>query len=150
LRTCQWAGLAPAVVSSKSDWLTFNASLAAPGTALISLKGRNTRSCRIYFDHPVTSIRVQNSTGEVQSDYPLPTDGLTELRLWSRTWNREFNVTAGWKGKETLGGRVSCGWAESLEGRIPAFAEVIGFLPEWAQVTKANDALVEATRKFSV
>jgi len=150
LRTCQWEGLVPAVVPNKRDWLTFNATLAAPGTALIKLKGTNTRSCRIYFDHPVTSIRVDNSTGEVQSDYPLPSEGVTELLLWSRTWNREFAVTAGWQGEESLNGRVSCGWAESLEGRIPAFAEVIGFLPEWVHVTKANDALVEATQKFSV
>lgn len=150
LRSCQWKGLAPAVVPNQSDWLTFNASLAAPGSALISVKGRNTRACHIYFDHPVTSIHVENSTGEVQKDYPLPSKGLTELRLWSRTWDREFIVTVGWQGEETLEGRVSCGWAESLEGRIPAFAEVIGFLPAWATVTKANEALVEATRKFSV
>jgi len=150
LRTCQWAGLSPAVVPNTTDWLAVNASLVGPGSALIRLKGKNTRSCRIYFEGPVTSIRVENSTGEVQSDYPLPVDGITQLRLWSRTWDREFVVTAGWQGKKSLQGRVACGWAESLEGRIPAFSEVVGFLPQWAHVTKADDALVEATRKFSV
>ncbi|KAF8578706.1 Zn-dependent exopeptidase [Ramaria rubella] len=151
LRTCQWAGLTPAVVpDTVSDWLSFNATLIAPGTALITIKGVNTRFCKVYFDHPVTSIRVDNSTGKVQNDYPFPPEGISELRLWSRTWDRTFNVTAVWQGQKTLTGKVACGWAESLEGRIPAFAEVIGFLPDWAEVRKDSDALVEATRKFSV
>ena len=151
LRTCQWEGLAPAVAPNKtSDWLTFNATLAAPWTALIKVKGVNTRSCKIYFDHPVTSIRVENSTGEVQSDYLFPTKGITELRLWSRTWEKTFAVTAMWTGPDTLTGRVSCGWAEILEGRIPAYTEVLGFLPHWALVTKATDALVEGIKDFSI
>jgi Vacuolar membrane protease, C-terminal domain len=150
LRTCQWEGLTPAVVPNKTnDWLSSSASLSAPGTALIKVKGINTRSCKIYFDHPV-SIRVENSTGDVQNDYPFPSDGITELHLWSRTWNKEFEVSATWKGQKSLTGRVSCGWAETSEGRIPAFTEVVGFLPAWALVTKASDALVEGMRSFSV
>lgn len=151
LRTCQWKGLAPAVASKKmSDWLSFNASLKAPGTALIRVKGMDTRSCRIYFNHPIKSIRIENTTGEIQSDYPIPSEGITVLRLWSRTWNKEFSVTAAWQGKETLTGRVSCSWVETLEDRIPAFTEVLGFIPNWAIVTKADDALVEGMRTFSV
>ena len=151
LRTCQWEGFPPAVVPNKtSDWLSFNATLAAPGMALIKIKGMNTRSCKIHFDHPVTSISVKNSTGEVQSDYPFPSEGITELRLWSRTWGKEFSVATVWEGRDTLTGRVSCGWAETLEGRIPAFTEVLGFLPDWTLVTKASDALVEGIREFSI
>ena len=151
LRTCQWEGLTPVVVTKKaSDWLSFNTSLTAPGTALIKLKGVNTRSCKVYFDEPVLSVHVEDSTGEVQSDYPFPPEGITELRLWSRTWNKEFTFTVTWKEQNPLTGRVSCGWAETFEDRIPAFTEVVGYLPDWALVTKANDALVEGMRNFTV
>jgi hypothetical protein len=59
-----------------------------------------------------------------------------------------------------LSGRVACEWAEYESGRvgdesgeggsIPAFEEVLAFLPLWAVVTKADDGLVEAWQEFKV
>ncbi|KAF8520457.1 Zn-dependent exopeptidase [Hysterangium stoloniferum] len=151
LQRCQWSGLSPSVVPHNSeDWLSFNATLAGPGAALIKIKGENTRSCRIYFDHPVNTIRIEDTSGEVQTDYPFPREGIKRLNLWSRKWGKEFVVTATWSGSQSLSGRVSCGWAEITEGRIPAFAEILAFLPNWVGATKSNDALVEAFKVFSV
>lgn len=149
LATCSWEGLPPSVAShNPKSWISYNVSLVAPGTALIKLRGRNTRACRIYFDKPVASVRVKNTTGEVQKSYPFPQDGIRQLRLWSRTWDKEFVVTANWVGEESLSGMLGCGWAESQE--IAAFNEVSGFLPSWVIATKQDDALLEATATFRV
>jgi len=149
LGTCEWEGLSPSILPNQTqDWLSFEANLVAPGTALIKVKGQNTRTCRIYFDKPVKSIRLENSTGEVQSLYPFPKDGIKQLELFSRTWNKEFVVTANWVGEQNLTGKVGCGWAEGTG--MAALDEVRGFLPTWAIVTKQDDALVEAVKSFSV
>ncbi|KIJ55609.1 hypothetical protein M422DRAFT_151554 [Sphaerobolus stellatus SS14] len=149
LMTCEWEGLAPSILPDNSkDYISFNASLAAPGTALIKLQGRNTRGCRIYFDRPVSTVRLENSTGAVQKLYPFPQDGINLLKLWSREWDKEFVVTANWIGGQNLTGKVACGWAEG--GGMSALDEVSGFLPAWAIVSKFDDALVEAIHTFSV
>jgi hypothetical protein len=151
LSTCSWEGLLPSITDpeyASEAWISFNVSLAAPGTALIKIRGQNTRACRIYFDQPISSIRVENTTGEVQPLYPFSEHGITQLRLWSREWNKEFVVTASWVGQESLMGRIGCGWAESQN--VAAFNEVLGFLPSWATVSKQDDALVEATANFKV
>jgi len=148
LASCEWAGLSPKILPNASEeWLKYSTTLVAPGTALIKLRGQNTRACRIYFDQPVNSIRLENTTGEVQSLYPFPKNGITQLELFSRTWDKEFVVTANWVGDQNLTGKVACGWAE---GGMPALDEVKGFLPNWATVTKQDDALVEALKSFSV
>jgi hypothetical protein len=59
-----------------------------------------------------------------------------------------------------LSGRVACEWAEYESGRvgdeseeggsIPALEEVLGFLPLWAVVSKADDGLVEAWQEFKM
>ncbi|KAF5343636.1 hypothetical protein D9757_014678 [Collybiopsis confluens] len=78
------------------------------------------------------------------------------------------------KGKETHSGRVACEWAEYESGMVgmglsgsplplpssgsssvlssgaqmPAFEEILAFLPKWATVSKAADGLVEVEERF--
>ena len=160
-----------------------------PTTGRIRVTGANTRACRIYFDSArVTKFHVHGASDvDLQPGYPMPSGGIPELRLWSRTWGRTFAVDVEWEEEEKkktipslssddggeglgepegdpepkgLSGRVACEWAEYESGRvgdeseeggsIPALEEVLGFLPLWAVVTKADDGLVEAWQEFKM
>ncbi|KAG9008291.1 hypothetical protein FRB94_013453 [Tulasnella sp. JGI-2019a] len=135
------------------ELLSFSTTRIDASTGRITIKGANARACRIYFDRPVTSVRVDGGNKKMQNGYAMPPDGVNEVRLWSRTWNRTFDVEVGWEGKvmsETVSGRVACEWAEMREERIPALDEIVSFLPTWAVVSKLNDGLVEGIRKFEM
>ena len=139
--------------------------------ATIHVRGTNTRGCRIYFDQPVYDYNVRSLDGDrwdgtQQDGYEIPPEGITTLFLWSRTWDRNFKVevTFGPEGLDPeppLSGRVACEYSEYASGmagaggvgrggRIPAYEEVLRFLPMWAVVTKAADGLVEVSRSFSL
>ena len=173
LLTCKWeGGLLPAPGSTSSedieaspanrsaDWLVFNATRTNSTSARISVKGTNTRSCRLYFDNSsITSYDVQGSSGVLQQGSEMPEGGISALTLWSRTWGREFVIDVKWTSEGTQEGRVACEWAEyesatagagGSGGKIPALEEILGFLPKWAVVSKADDGLVEAWGTFSV
>lgn len=170
LVTCTWDdGLLPVPsgmtskntdASRSADWLVVNATRTSSTSARISVKGVNTRSCRLYFDsNPVTSYTVQGSSGHLTGGNEFPKGGVSLLQLWSRTWDREFNVDVQWTSDSTQQGRVACEWVEYesgtagtgiSEGTIPAFEEVLRFLPKWAVVSKTTDGLVEALGAFSV
>ncbi|KII95471.1 hypothetical protein PLICRDRAFT_98578 [Plicaturopsis crispa FD-325 SS-3] len=178
LWACTWEGGLipfPDATSSKkytaqsevpsSTWLTVNITRLSPGSARISIKGVNTRACRLYFDAPITQYRVHGPDGYVsenmQSGYEIPSSGLQEVRLWSREWDREFVVDVDTASDGTLSGRAACEWAEyesatagsgasGRGGRIPALEEVLSFLPRWAVVSKSADGLVEAWGNFTI
>jgi hypothetical protein len=110
-------------------------------------------------------VRHFNLTGDggkgLQGGSEVPEHGLQEIRLWSRDWEKEFEVDVDFAGTsdEKVKGRVSCGWAEyesatvgggRTGGKIPSLEEVIIFLPEWAVVTKSSAALFDASREFEV
>jgi len=90
-------------------------------SARIGVKGRNTRSCRVYFDSaPVYQYVVRppgrnarqgaaddgDLTNEydagvagrkgMQEGYEVGPTGVKEVRLWSRTWGRAFVVDVNW------------------------------------------------------
>lgn len=139
LPSCLWSGLTPHITADDpSTWLSVNATQTAPGMGLISISGTQTRACRLYFDAPVSAASVRNATGEIQKEFPVDVDGdgITEVRLWSRSWGKVFEVSVAWdvqSGDEKgLRGRAACEWAE--EGVIPAMEEVVSFLPKWARV----------------
>lgn len=153
------------------EYLDASVTRTGPSSARITIKGRNTRSCRVYFDNqPILEyvIRSSDGVGEkgMQLGYEVGERGAKELILWSRTWNREFVVDVKWGGESTLEGRVACEWAEYAsgridhgsgldhdrggKGRIPAFEEVLRFLPEWAVSSKQDDGLVEVLAPFSI
>ena len=182
LMLCEWdsgAGMRP-VPGNWDGWNNnsntreyFDASVSriGPSSARITVKGRNTRSCRVYFDNqPIFEyvIRSSDGVGEkkgMQHGYEVGKRGVKKLILWSRTWDREFIVDVKWgddSGTAGLQGRIGCEWAEyesaaidhgtggGVSGKIPAFEEVLMFLPEWAVSTKQDDGLVEVLAPFSV
>ena len=192
LTLCEWdsgSGMLPAPGNwdgwSSNDKTTeyFNASVSrtGPSSARIMVKGRNTRSCRVYFENqPILGYAV-HSPDDVEEEKAVQIDHemghIKKLLLWSRTWDREFVVDVKWglgkKGDDDaddteLHGRIACEWAEyasagidhgsgleeNVEGRvfgkIPAFEEVLRFLPEWAVSSKQDDGLVEVLTPFSI
>ncbi|KAG9087455.1 hypothetical protein FRC06_002534 [Ceratobasidium sp. 370] len=157
LTNCAWGGLAPNVTLDSgplSDWVTFSAQRTGPQKATITLRGRNTRSCRIYSDMPIVSLDVRGGHWERNlGDSDSNTPGFSEIRLWSRTWDKWFVVNLTWADGEenaTYTGKVACEWAEWDAGRIPALDEIITYLPPWAVVTKLSDGLVEGKHVFEV
>ncbi|KAJ7591069.1 putative zinc metalloprotease [Mycena floridula] len=163
LQRCSWpSGLLPAPggtdPTSQFDWLKVSTSRRASDIIRISVQGRNTRSCRLYFDKPIAEYSVQGGRTELQPGYPIGKDGIKELRLWSRTWDRNFIVDIRTDPSLTFSGRAACEWVEyesgsigvNTGGKIPAFEEVLTFLPSWAAVSKLTDGLVEVIQEFSV
>ena len=180
LTLCEWdsgTGMRP-VVGNWDGWNSDNATeyfdasvtRTGPSSARIMVKGRNTRSCRVYFDNqPIFEYVVRSSDGVgekkgMQLGYEVGKRGVKELILWSRTWDREFVVDVKWGNDSTrlLQGRIGCEWAEyesaaidhgsggGASGKIPAFEEVLMYLPEWAVSSKEDDGLVEVLAPFSV
>ncbi|KAG8906195.1 hypothetical protein FRB99_007411 [Tulasnella sp. 403] len=166
LSSCTFPSLAPNVAPwlttsnaaqplkpARRQLLEYKTTRLTANSGMISIHGQNTRSCRIYFDDPVVSVRVKGGNDRMQDKYPMPEGGLKEVRLWSRTWDRTFEVLVEWEGKtraEALTGRVACEWAEMREERIPALDEVVSFLPAWAVVSKLADGLFEGTKRFKM
>jgi len=168
----------------KGEFFKANVRKTGASTARFLVKGRNTRSCRLYFDsHPIFRYDVLASDGSsflssgkgMQKGYEIPPSGIKEVRLWSRTWENEFVVDVDWSSStrqadETVTeGRIACEWNEyesamvdngplakrprkgeedDSRAKIPAFEEVLHFLPHWAVVSKAADGLVEAWAPF--
>ena len=169
LLTCKWdSGLllpSPGITSNNSEipWLKFHAERLNTSAGRISIKGTNTRSCILYFDNPISSFTVSGA-GRHQPGYEIPEGGTQTIYMWSRTWEKEFNVEFSWAGAGEdfeMEGRAACEWAEYASGtagspkarlsaQIPALEEVLHYLPLWATPTKWTIGLVEAWTKFSL
>lgn len=104
-----------------TDWIFYNVTKLQDGKAKISFGGKNTRACKVLFDKPVTSIEVLNGHGEDLRNgnlskslmnhskspvkrmksptlgNPIPDKGTRELRLWSREWERGWDVEVTWE-----------------------------------------------------
>ena len=155
-----FAGLSPLVVPNTregippstgyADWLHVNATRTLhKNEARISLFGRNTRSCRLFFAPPVADFRVDGSDADAR--FPgIPDEGVSEIRLWSRDWERGWTVTVRWTGDGGLDGQAVCLWNDEGTGGIPALQEIRRFAPDWAAVTKLDDGLVEGSKVFLV
>ena len=165
LTECAWEGLPPAVVKEPSpgipphfaysDWLTLHLFRAPNSTeARFRLWGRDTRACKIEFNQPISDFHVEGA-GNDKRFQRVPEGASKELRLWSRTWEKEWAVRVKWQPREGNGlgldGRVVCLWSDENEtGAIPALDEVKHFAPNWVAVTKAGDGLVEGSKSFLV
>ncbi|KAG9221368.1 hypothetical protein CCMSSC00406_0009945 [Pleurotus cornucopiae] len=164
LTSCSWEStLIPSpAAGGDTKWLTVNVSRLDSTSARISIQGRNTRSCRVYFDEgsEIAEYQVQGGAQGVQEGFEGDRT-LKEVRLWSRTWDRTFVVDIKRpEGVDGMKGRTACEWAEyesgmtGIEGvdgaKIPAFEEVLNFLPKWAVVTKMADGLVEVMSDFQL
>lgn len=148
--------------SAEPQWFTLNATRTGTSTAQINIKGFNTRSCQLQFDHPIHSFRVLNGGGRQLPGYDMPKDGVKSAVLYSRSWEKEFQVEVGWGGSDpdfVMEGRAACEWAEyasataggphaGTSAQIPALEEVKAALPLWAVPTKYKVGLVEAWTRF--
>lgn len=179
--TCQWdTNLfpAPGGLDTQTPWFTFSASKVNDTSALFTISGRSTRGCRLYFDnrnvhsydvYSINSDGTQNpSNRALQGNFGMPSEGIADLRLWSRTWERNFTVAVSWNASDgaegnELSGRAACEWEEYASGMvgmgtnvttnattIPAYEEVLTFLPAWAVSTKRDDGLMEAWTRFRI
>ncbi|KAF9523727.1 hypothetical protein CPB83DRAFT_821098 [Crepidotus variabilis] len=201
LRSCSWSSdLHPAPTKYSTSegaakWITASATRLSPNSALISVKGVNTRSCRMFFDTPIVDFIIHESLEDgstVRSNQPrqenwsIPDEGVKSLWMMSRTWDKDFAVEVMWdasaavheeagsragradskfldiKENSPFSGLVGCAWAEyesatiglglpeNSTGIIPAYEEVLTYLPRWAVSTKLLEALVTVMGKFEV
>ncbi|KAF8899041.1 hypothetical protein BD779DRAFT_1666782 [Infundibulicybe gibba] len=154
-----------AAAKGAKRWLHANITRTGPRSARVELGGTDTRNCRIYargFTDAISGFRVHpaspssppsslstSASPTTLAPPPMNTTAppMWELRLWSRTWGRRFEVDIFWAVGNSWHGRLACEWAEHADaegrGRMRAFEEVARFLPEWAVVSKATDGLVE-------
>ncbi|CAE6471379.1 unnamed protein product [Rhizoctonia solani] len=152
LSSCEWSSLAPNVTldpTPSSHWIKSSVTKMGRNVAHFEIQGRNTRSCRIYSDEPMKSVRVEGGHWENGSQ---PDGEFKEIRLWSREWDKTFRVSVAWpsNNRTSRTGKIACEWAEWDLGKIPAMDELRTFLPPWTVVSKLADGLVEGTREFKV
>ena len=163
---CSWDGLAPAVVKNThpdipppfgySEWLVYNVTRLGKRQALFRLWGQDTRACKIEFHKPISDFTVKGA-GLDKRFKRVPNDGSKEIRLWSRTWEKPWEVNVEWEesGEDHEGsgmdGRVVCLWSDNNEpGLIPALDEIQHFVPDWVAISKLADGLVEGSKAFVV
>ena len=164
LAQCSWNGLSPRVVGNAhpnlppemgySEWLSFNATRTeGKNEAHFQIVGRNTRACKITFDSPISDFAVDGA-GYDRRFQSVPEGGSKEVRLWSRTWEKPWDVNIKWEhqdGGDGLDGKVVCLWSDANEsGVIPAFDEIKKFMPDWVAITKLGDGLVEGSKPFMI
>lgn len=167
LQSCVWHGLAPNVVpdsytaidsgagSSKdaySTWLDYNVT-ATDSSASFTFQGKNTKQCRLALDHPVSDVQIEDASTDPRFR-TVADEGTSQVRLFSRTWDKSFTVNVTWPDAQPAKGqtgKVMCMWSDANQlGTIPAFDEVRRFEPVWSVVTKGGDGLVEGWKAFKI
>lgn len=174
LTNCKWHGLAPNVLANEpaldsvvdvdskkktkktkknpyKHWVDYNISHSGD-SASFSIQGRNTKQCRIVFDEPVSEVHIEDAAPDPRYKV-VNDDGSTQIRLFSRTWDKNFRVNVTWNGEEAKGhsGKLMCMWSDANQlGVIPAYDEIRSFIPVWSAVTKSADGLVEGWKEFEV
>ncbi|OAX80197.1 hypothetical protein ACJ72_05476 [Emergomyces africanus] len=179
LEKCSWSGPLPRVVGQNgegdseigsSKWMTYNITkTVGRNSARVEIFGQNTRACKLKFDKPVSDFRVSGSV----TDHRMPhtnRQGVAEIRLWSRTWDRTWVVDIDWQDnsdkpeghddvdddrqdapQNSLSGKVICLWSDGNQsGVIPALDEVRLYAPSWVAISKSADGLVEASHDFTI
>ena len=160
LQTCVWHGLAPNVLATEiaelttddyKSWLEFNIT-SANNTAHFSIQGRNSKTCRLVFDNLVSDLSIEDAASDPRYN-PVSDRGIAQIRLASRTWNKNFHVNVTWSEQEAKNqtGRVICAWSDANQhGTIPAYDEIRRFAPVWSTVVKNSDGLAEGYKEFTV
>ncbi|KAL5116694.1 hypothetical protein ACEQ8H_005443 [Pleosporales sp. CAS-2024a] len=153
LRTCSWPGLPPTVVPQKKteSWLDYSIAKGnKTNQAVFTVAGQNTRACRIAFDSRISDVAVAGAVSDPRFEAVGET-GSREIRLWHREWDQPWNVSVTWpKEHWKLSGRVICLWSDANTGDIPAFDELLHYLPVWAIPSKYGDGLVSGFKDFQI
>ena len=165
VQSCVWHGIAPNVMatervsrtssSHKEDvyktWLDYNIT-SANNSAQFSIQGRNTKSCRLVFDQPVSEVYIEDAATDPRY-HSVPDRGSSQIRLFGRDWDKNFKVNVTWSEQQAKNqtGKVMCMWSDANQlGTIPAYDELRRFAPVWSAVTKMSDGLVEGWKEFTV
>lgn len=165
LTSCMWNGLGPNVMAdiggvSPVDtlethdgyalWLSYNVT-HANNTAQFSIQGRNTKQCRLVFDNMVSDVQIDDAASDPRYEF-VADGGSSQIRLFSRTWDKRFQVNVTWSGpSDGQTGKVMCMWSDANQlGTIPAFDEARRFAPVWSAITKTSDGLVEGFKEFKL
>ena len=159
LQKCSWTGLPPNVVGSAksaspadryASWVAMNATRVGK-SALFHVSGKDTRACRILFNRPIGDYTVDGYATDER--FPaVGTHGCRSIRLWSREWGGSWTVRVRLSDEHSsLNGSVVCLWSDANEpGTIPAYDELLRYMPAWSTATKLSDGLVEGIRYFSL
>jgi len=152
LTRVEWSpALAPAPVPGVTDpaaWLSLNATRLSATRSRFVVTPANSRACKLIFVNPVTSIHIVGKHPKVMGK-PIHPNGAHEIRLWSRSWDAQWNVEV--EGDGEMQGRVVCLWSDANDkALLPALGEVERFLPSWAVVSKLTDGLLEGWKEFAV
>ncbi|KAJ5477058.1 Vacuolar membrane protease [Penicillium diatomitis] len=165
LLQCSWPGVEPHVVPSlnasspspgpSADWVSskITPSESSSPSARFELSGLNTRACRITMQHPsIKTFSVAGSSVQDKRFIKPASEGMSEIRLWSRTWDGSWTVDVDFKEHaESLRGLVSCLWSDDNNPElIPALTEARKYVPAWVALTKLADGLVEGYREFEI
>ena len=166
LTSCSYDGsdILPNVVKSSveggspqralADWITYNITRAEDGRKVtLEITAKETRSCAITFERPISSFRVYGGNEPDERFGPMPKEGFNKLTLYRRDWETPWKVDVGWKvgtGEDSgITGRVLCGWDDvNWPGAVPAFDEGIKFSPAWVALSKLTAGLVEGSKAF--
>jgi len=161
LHQCSWTGPPPNVLltppskkhlpTNYTSWMSLTADRINKTTksAHFRLSGANTRACRLIFNKPISGFVVKGFATDDRFP-PIGPKGCTSIRLWSREWGGEWDVTVDWE-EGGLDGRAVCLWSDANDPRaVPAYDEVVRFMPRWSVATKLSDGLVEGWRDFKV
>ncbi|EDN02304.1 predicted protein [Histoplasma mississippiense (nom. inval.)] len=180
LERCSWSGLSPNVLGQGRErdneidpdkWITYNITkTVGKNKARIEISGRNTRACKLKFDRAVANFQVSGSAVDHRMP-PTSRQGVSEIRLWSRTWENTWVVDINWHEsadksddddddhddenhdapQNILSGKAICMWSDGNQpGVIPALDEVRLYAPSWIAISKAADGLVEASHSFTI
>ena len=130
------------------------------------LQAIDTRLCYVNTSRPLSQFEVEGGNPRDPRFGAFPNEGLENIILWRRTWDKPWNVTLyiaddnniEKNGDVVVGNRadpleitISCQWSDANEAdTIPAFHEIVQYMPPWAIVTKKNSGLVEVTKTFRI
>ena len=115
--------MAKTLVLGQNAWLKSSVTRRRGDAVRIKLQGKNTRSCRVYFDggNDVAKVKAWRVLGGSEGKRDGGGKGVTVsvVKLWSRTWEREFvlDVDLVDTGKK-LTGKVACEWVEYESGSV--------------------------------
>ncbi|KAI1266675.1 hypothetical protein F5Y18DRAFT_382215 [Xylariaceae sp. FL1019] len=136
-------------------WLTYNITRDDGATkATFLINGKETRSCAITFQKPISGFKVRSGTSPDERFGAMPDKGLEKIKLYRRDWVTPWVVDVEWEkggdgGDSGVDGRVVCSWDDvNTAGTLPAFDEGLQYGPAWVALTKLSTGLCEGSKAF--
>lgn len=171
LRDCIIDGtkIAPDPVPGKriEDLFTFKTIQSDDKIGKFQLQALDTRLCYVTSSRPVYNFQVEGGGTRDERFGAYPSEGLQNIILWRRKWDTPWNVTLDLINNQRLNTvtdgdattenadpwkiTIACQWSDANEElNLPAFHQIIRYMPTWAIVTKKNTGLVEVRKTFTM